>query len=110
MELLDKYNELREQVFAYFGYVEDWRAIPLDDSRMYFWKLRGEGPGDVLYADSEEELESEDGNFYSDEIYTQRHLPKWVYRGADYTMVCCNPHTYGNTFLRIFSNENERTD
>ena len=27
MELLDKYNELREQVFAYFGYVEDWRAL-----------------------------------------------------------------------------------
>lgn len=33
MELLDKYNDLREQVFAYFGYVEDWRVIPLDDSR-----------------------------------------------------------------------------
>ena len=111
MELLDKYNEAREQVFAYFGYVEDWRVIPLEDSREYFWRLTGEGRGDeVQYADTEEELEAEEGNYYTDEIYTQRHLPRWVYRGADYTMVCCDPHTDGNKFLRIFSNANERSD
>lgn len=111
MELLDKYNELREQVFAYFGYVEDWRVIPLDDSRMYFWKLTGEGRGAVVkYADSEEELAAEEGQYYEDEIYTQRHLPKWVYRGAEYTMISCDPGTDGNKFLRIFSNENERSD
>lgn len=107
MKILDEYFELQAQIFAYFGYVEDWRVIPLDDCREYYWRLCGEGPGDVYYADTEEELENEEGNFYSDEIYTQRFLPKWVYRGEAYTMVCCNPSVDGNTFLRIFDNVKE---
>ncbi len=76
MELLDKYNALREEVFAYFGYVEDWAVIPLDDAREYFWKLDGEGPGTVKFADTEEELESESGQYYENVIYTQRFLSK----------------------------------
>ena len=31
MELLDRYFALQAEIFAYFGYVEDWRVIPLDD-------------------------------------------------------------------------------
>jgi hypothetical protein len=108
MELLDRYNALRDEVFAYFGYVENWRAIPLDDARKYFWKLDGEGPGVVEFAETEEELDSEDGRYYVNEIYTQRHLPKWVYRGADYTMIVVDTNTDGNKFLRVFANVNER--
>lgn len=107
MELLDQYLELQEQIFAYFGYVENWRAIPIDDCRQYFWYLNGEGPGEVHYADSQEALEAHDGNYYVDEIYTQRHLPKWVYRGDEFTMVCCNPQVDGNKFLRIFDNSKQ---
>ncbi len=94
-------------VFNYFGYVEDWRVIPLDDSREYFWRLDGEGPREVHFADSEEELGSESGNYYVNEIYTQRHLPKWVYRGEDFTMIVVDTHTDGNMLLQIFSNSKE---
>lgn len=106
MKLLDDYFAAREQVFAYFGYVEDWRVIPIEDSREYFWRLDGEGPGSVRYAQTEQALDDDDG--YEDEIYTQRHLPKWVYRGPEYTMVCVDTHTDGNQFLRIFDNAKER--
>jgi hypothetical protein len=108
MELLDRYNALRDEVFAYFGYVEDWRVLPLEDAREYFWKLDGEGPGTVKFADTEEELANEEGQYYEHEIYTQRHLPKWVYRGAEYTLVVVDTHTDGNQVLQVFSNAKER--
>lgn len=108
MKLLDSYEAIRAEVFAYFGYEEDWRVIPLDDARHYFWKLDGEGPGTVMFANTEEELESETGNYYEHEIYTQRHLPKWVYRGAEFTMIVVDTHCDGNKFLQVFTNANER--
>ena len=108
MQLLSQYNDLRNQVFAYFGYVENWRVLPLDDCREYFWKLEGEGPGTVKFADTEQELADESGQYYKNEIYTQRHLKQWVYRGAEFTMVVVDTHTDGNQFLQIFNNANHR--
>jgi hypothetical protein len=112
-ELIDQYFDLEGKVHEYFGYKEDWRAIPMDDARDYFWCLDGEGPGRIAYAETEEKLreglETESGDYYQDDIYTQRFLPKWVYRGPDYTMIACDPHVDGNKFLRIFSNANEVT-
>lgn len=109
MQLLDKYNELRQQIFDYFGF-ESWRGLPLDDAREYYWNLTGEGYGDeVRFAKHEENLfETTMDDGYSNEIYTQRHLPKWIYRGADYTMVVVDTHTDGNQFLQIFDNAKER--
>lgn len=109
MKLLDDYLKLRQQVFDYFGYVEDWRVLPLDDSREYFWFLTSERHGgEVHFAKTEQELAEQSGNYYVNEVYTQRHLPKWVYRGKDYTLVVVDTHTDGNQFLQIFSNLNER--
>lgn len=108
MQLLDQYFEIQQKIYEFFGYVEDWRVIPLEDSRDRFWRLNGDGPGDLHYADSEYELLSQSGNYYVDEIYTQRHLPKWVYRGDGFTMVCCDPKVDGNKFLRVLDNAKER--
>lgn len=108
MEILEKYKETRNELFEYFGYVEDWRVIPVDDATSYYWSLEGEGPGEVHFADTLEELQNEEGNYYVNEIYTQRHLSKWVYRGEDYTMVVVDTHTDGNKFLQIFSNALEQ--
>lgn len=107
MQLLDQENRIREKIFDYFGYAEDWRVLPLLDSRDYFWRLDGGGPGKVRFATSAELLDDEDGEYYENEIYTQRHLPKWVYRGDEYTMVVVDTHTDGNQFLQIFTNEKE---
>ncbi len=114
MKLLDDYFKTQNEIFDYFGYREDWRVIPIDDSREMFWQLDGEGPGEVLYSQTAERLkagrEGEDSPgeaLYANEIYTQRHLPKWVYRGKDFTMVCVDTHTDGNQFLQIFDNAKE---
>lgn len=108
MKLLDDYESSKKALFDFFGYVEDWVAIPIDDARKYFWRLEGEGPGEVQFADTEQELAEESGNYYVNEIYTQRFLPKWVYRAEGYTMVCVDTHTDGNKFLQIFDNAKER--
>ena len=104
MKLLDEYKSLKEELFKYFGYVEGWRVLPIDDAREYFWRLYGEGPGTVYFAETKEQLDDEYGSYYTNEIYTQRHLPKWVYIGVDYTMIVVDTTTDGNKFLQIFDN------
>ena len=108
MKQLDDYFALQKQIYDYFGYFEDWRVIPLEDNREHFWRLDGEGPGTVRFAETEALLDDEEMNYYEDDIYTQRHLQKWVYRGKDFTMVCVDTHTDGNQFLRVFDNAKER--
>lgn len=108
---LDDYLSAQTKLFEYFGYVEDWCVIPVEDGREFFWKLSGESRGDtVKFHESAHELSDErdeEGNFYQDEIYTQCHLSKWVYRGAEFTIVCVDTQTDGNKFLRIFDNAKE---
>lgn len=108
MKLLEQYFSLQKEIYSYFGYVEDWNIIPLDDATDMYWILVEEpdGSGKVLfYTDpiTQEVLDS--GLFYSNRIYTQRFLPKWVYPGVDYTLVCVDTQTDGNKFLTVFSND-----
>lgn len=105
--LLASHEASKSALFDYFGYREDWRVLPVDDATQYLWRLDGEGPGTVRFADTDEQLNS-DGDYYENEIYMQRHLPKWVYRGADYTMIVVDTHTDGNQFLQIFANAKRR--
>lgn len=113
MEQLDRFNTVRQEIFDYFGYVEDWVTIPIDDRREMYWQLnqRDTGDGEVLYFDERLTNEIvEGGAHYSNKIYTQRFLPKWVYRGEDYTMICVDTRVDGNKYLAIFSNNKEQTD
>ena len=106
MKLLNDYSTNRQTLFDYFGYVEAWVVLPVDDATEFHWQLTGEGAGDsVQFAHTPEELE--DGNEYSNDIYAQRFLKKWVYRGAEYTMIIVDTRTDGNKFLQIFDNEKE---
>ena len=71
MKLLDEYFKLQKEIYEYFGYVEDWKVIPIDDGRKHYWRLNGEGRGgELCYADTLEELIAEEGNYYQVEIYT----------------------------------------
>ena len=113
--LIDTYFELEEEVHKAFGYKEDWRAIPLDDKRDFLWCLDAYydangmvRSGEVCYAETLEDLnDRENGECYSNEIYTQRFLPKYVYRTDEYTMISVDTHTDGNKFLQIFDNLKE---
>lgn len=108
MNMFDEYFKLQEKIFAYFGYVEDWRIIPLSDCRKFFWRLTGETSGDSVYfGDTREDaLESTD-TYYGYAIYTQRFLPKWVYRAEEYTLVVADTQCDGNKLLCIFDNSKE---
>ena len=112
MKLLDDYFKLQQELFSYFGYEQNWVTIPFDDSTMYWWYLDQDerGHGEVTFAETESDLRSAlddinfDGDYYSNEIYTQRFLKKWVYEGRDYTMVVVDTHTDGNKYLQVFDN------
>ena len=104
MKLLENYLNAKQELFDYFGYVENWKVIPVDDATEYYWVIRQES---VMFADSLEELQSGEGNSYSNSIYHQRFLPKAIYRGKDYTMAAVDTHTDGNKFLQIFDNSKE---
>lgn len=107
MKLLNDYGNIKNQIFDYFGYKEDWVVIPFDNCTEYWWKLDGEGPGTVCFAETVREFNEKSGQYFENEIYTQRHLPKWVYRGKDHTMISVDTNTDGNQFLQIFDNKKE---
>ncbi len=115
MKLLQDYFKLQGQIHDYFGYVEDWVVIPLQDCTRYYWMIAG--PEDksttpVVYSDDPLTLESvtEGKTIYSGPIYTQCFLNQWVYREADCTMVCVDTRTDGNKFLMVFDNKMECKD
>lgn len=114
MKLLTDYFALQKQIFEYFGYQEDWKVIPLDDQTEQHWMviLNESGGGAYVYSPDPftEESVKAGAAIYGGSIYTQRFLPKWVYRGEEYTMVCADTHTDGNKFLMIFDNSKECTD
>lgn len=103
MNLLDAEQAIRQEIFDYFGYKENWRVLPFDDSRDYYWRLNNDN---VEFAETLDRLNS-DGDYYSNEIYTQRHLDNHIYRGKDYTMMLVDTHVDGNQFLQIFDNSKE---
>ena len=107
MELLTRYFDIQQQIYDYFGYKESWVIIPIADARSYYWAYP-EGGDFVRFAETPEKLLSSDGDYYENKIYTQRFLPKWVYRAKQYTMICVDTHTDGNKFLQIFDNFKER--
>lgn len=105
MKLLDDYFKLEKEIHDYFGYVEDWVKIPLNNDTEYYWAV--DGNNRVVFAENKESLINLDGNHYQNEVYTQRFLPKWVYRGPEYTMICVDTRTDGNKFLSVFDNAKE---
>lgn len=107
MKKLDDYFELQKEIFDYFGYVEDWVVIPMDDATDFFWHI-DENNDDVQFAVNKENIfEGTDEDGFSNSIYRQRFLKKHIYRGKDFTMICVNTNTDGNQFLQIFDNKKE---
>lgn len=117
-DLVDRFFETRAAIFAHVGYEENWRVLPLDDSRDQFWAVDQAEHSSVKFSPKREALVSwlvgPDGEFrdysdvlYENRIYTQRHLSKWVYRGTELTLVVVDTQTDGNKLLRLFRNVNE---
>ena len=100
MKLIEDYNEALQKIYDHVGFVEDWVIYPIDDRTDSYWSVNKTS---VKFADSLEQYNS-NGDYYSDEIYTQRFYDKWVYEGEDITMIFCNPGVDGMKWFRIFDN------
>jgi len=112
--IIEKFFEMQDEVFKYFGYTEDWKVIPLDPQLGRHWMICGpvnkSSTGVVWSDETLTEKSIREGIIYSGTIYTQCFLPKWVYRGKDYTMVSVDTRCDGNQLLVIFENDLECTN
>lgn len=105
--LIEMYNAAKEAIYEHVGFPgEDWGYCPIDDCTAYYWTLVDDTT--VYYADTEQELEDQEGNYYSAEVYTQRFYDKYVYRGQDLTMIFLNPGVDGMRYFSLFDNSKER--
>ncbi len=115
---VDRFFDARAAIFAHVGYVENWRVLPIDDSRDQFWAVDEHEREWVKFsperealaywlAEHDDEYGSHGDVLYENVIYTQRFLPKWVYRGTELTLVVSDTRTDDNKYLQLFRNENE---
>lgn len=112
---IDQYFSAMNAVYDGFGYEESWKVIPLEDARDYYWHLDSKADDDsgatVIFAETVEQLQDEaNGNYYTNEIYSQRFLPKYIYRAGEYTLISVDTRSDGNKFLQIFDNSKEVKD
>lgn len=104
MDAINEYFKVLKEVYNYFGFKEEWVALPLDDRREFDWKIIDDV--EIQYGKRDDIL-NDTGEYYSNEIYKQRFYNKWIYRGKDCTMIMVDTHSDGNKFLAIFDNSKE---
>ena len=99
-KIMDNYNAAEKALYDHVGFVEGWVVCPIDDLTDSIWSTDGVT---VKFAETIEKFES-DGDYYLDDVYTQCFYDKWIYEGAELTMIFCNPHTDGVQWFRVFDN------
>jgi len=105
MSLLSDFNDAKQALYDHVEFTEDWVVYAIEDRTEMFWCIQ---EGEVRYSETIEKFNS-DGDYYVDEIYTQRFYSKHVYRGSELTMIFVNPHVDGNRFFAFFSNDKKIT-
>lgn len=103
MDLIVKYNAAKQALYDHVGFVEDWVIYAIEDRTEMMWQ---KDSAEVKYAENLEKFNS-DGDYYVDEIYTQRFYKQWVYRGDELTMIFVDTHTDGNRFFAVYLNDKE---
>lgn len=101
MNVIQKYEAAQKELFQHVGFAPDYVVCPIDDCTDQYWSVEGQS---VKYADSIKQFNS-DGDYYQDDIYSQRFYDKWVYEGLEFTMIFCDPHTDGVKWFRVFDNK-----
>lgn len=106
-DLIQEYFELKDEMFDYFEYKENFTIFPLENGTEYYWYLTDD---DVWFSEFDSHDDDDDGSdLYRYAIYKQLILKKWVYRTGKYTMVLVQTDC-DNRFLLILSNERERKE
>ena len=104
MNIIEKFNHARQEIYDHVGFVEDWVVYAIEDrTEMYYQILNNE----VKFAKTLEDFYSDD-NYYIDEIYTQIFYKKHIYKGAEFTLIFVNTLSAGgNKFFAIYNNLKE---
>jgi len=105
MELIADFEEAKQALYDHVGFTEDWVVYAIKNRTEMVWTIN-ESEKHVRFAGDKEKLDS-DGDYYEDEIYTQRFYSKWVYRGEKLTMIMVDTHTDGNRFFAFYDNKKE---
>ena len=101
MNVAQEFFKAQEALFEHVGFIPDWVEYAIDNCLDKIWSCDGDT---VKYAYTVEKFNS-DGDYYENEVYTQRFYKKWIYEGEEVTMIFCNPGTDGVQWFRIFNNE-----
>lgn len=105
MNLMVNFEKAKQDLYDHVGFKKDWVVYAAEDRTDMLW-IVNELDEYVRYAKTKEEIYS-DGDYYKDQIYTQRFYKKWVYRGEKLTMIMVDTHTDGNRFFAFYDNEKE---
>jgi hypothetical protein len=100
--ILKKYEDALQALYDHVGFTEDYVVCPIDDCTDMYWFYDEESV--TFHEDKETVLDEDGGNYYRDDIYTQRFYDKWVYVGEELTMIFCNPCVDGMKWFRVFDN------
>lgn len=99
------YFELEQKIHEHFGYEEQYRHFPLVNALDLNWFITNDQNGTLYYS---EKNTQDFGEYCSADIYTQRHLTKWVYRQKQFTLALAATGCDGNIFLFILDNNKEQ--
>lgn len=98
--IIENYKKALNDLYEHVGFVEDWVVYPIDDQTDMIWCCDGKT---VKSAETLEQMNS-DGDYYLDDVYTQRFYKKHIYEGKDYTMIFCDPGVDEMKWFRVFDN------
>lgn len=101
MNLIKDYKKALAAIYKHVGFVEDWVVYPIADNTDYYWDCDGTT---IYFAETEEEFNSEDGEYYESQVYTQRFYKKHIYEGKDFTMIFEDTQTDGMKYFGLFDN------
>lgn len=105
--LVENYQKALQAIYDHVGLTEDWVVCPIDSKIDMFWSVDTD---QVKYAETLSQFESENGDYYVDQIYFNRFYPQHVYRGEQYTLIFCDSGVDGMEWWRIFDNNKEVKD
>ena len=97
MKLLENYTKAVEELEKYFG-IDDLNYYALEIKDDFFTVFNGE---EIGWADTEEELEDQDGDYYQEAIRN-------IVEKEDLTLVLVDNDNGGDNYWIIFKTENKR--
>lgn len=101
-DVMENFIIAQDALYDHVGFIPDWVVCPIYNATDCYWGVDG---STVKYAETKGEYETESGQFFMDELYTQRFYKKHIYVGVKYTMIMCDPHVDGVKWFRFFDNE-----